>query len=272
MIINPGYNMVYALKNLWKEGFQENDEYIDFFFSKRFKPENTFAYIESGLPVSMASVLDASIYYKGAFLPTGYIYGVTTLSQFRGKGFSSAIIEHIKKIYPTAFLVPAAKDLFGFYEKRGFRPVFSLTEYKLHAADLDIPSINLKRDEVFPDEYKNIRDSHFLKNGYICWDTEAIAYALEENSFLGGYALKVNMNDKKKTNGIILYRKQGDQLFVSETTLPLPILHDTVSILMKQHKVYICCVRLESDKTGQAFGLLHSDIAVKNGYCNLVLD
>ena len=274
MIINTGYTMVPALKKLWKEGFGDEDRYIDLFFSKRFKPENTFAYMEKGFPVSIASVLEASLYHNGTFIPAWYIYGVTTSSSYRGKGYGTAVIEHINKMYPAAFLVPSSEDLIAFYIRRGFLPAFSMKELVFHGNDLNIKEKNIKSETVFPDEYKNIRDSCFTKNGYICWDAQAIAYALEENSLLGGCALKVQLNDKKKSNGIILYRIQNNELFVSETTLPLPVLRDTVCMLMKQRGVCVCRVRCQTGKAnpGRPFGLLRSDITIRNGYCNLVLD
>ena len=272
MIINASYNMVGALKKLWKDGFEDEDSYIDFFFDNRFKPENTFVYMENNSPVSIASVLNASIYHNGAFLPAGYIYGVTTSNAYRGNGFSSAIIEHINSIYPAAFLVPATEGLFNFYEKQGFMPAFSLIEYNLYAHDLGTPRKNLKTEIVYPDEYKCIRDSHFINDGYVCWDTEAIAYALAENNFCGGYALKIEIDGKQE---ILLYRKDNGRLLIIETTLSLPMLYDAAFYLMKQEGVGVCCVRLAPGKTSVAarsYGLLHSNIAVKNGYCNLVLD
>ena len=282
MILHPEYNMIPALKMLWKKGFKDEDGYIDFFFSKRYKPENTFVYMESGSPVSMASVFNAKLFRKneqlpnGDFLPAGYIYAVTTLPEHQGKGFSTAILEHINNIYPTTFLVPLAGAL-GFYEKRGFSPAFTLSELELRLCDLKAPDKNFKTKTVTPDEYSYIRDSHFINDGYICWDTEAIAYALAENNYCGGSAVKIEIDEKKGTHGILLYGKHNDRLLIIETTLPLLMLRDVAYNLMKQEGVNTCHVRLASDKTsaGRPFGLLRTSTggaAVKNGYCNLVLD
>ena len=281
MIIHPEYNMIPALKILWKEGFKDDDKYIDFFFSNRFKPENTFVYMENGSPVSMASVFNAKLYLNSVFLPAGYIYAVTTLPVHQGKGFSTAILEHINKIYPTTFLVPLAGAL-NFYEKRGFTPAFTLNEIELHLCDIKAPDKNFITKTVSADEYKHIRDSHFINDGYICWDTEAIAYALAENTFCGGSAVKIEIDEKKGTHGILLYKKQNGRLLITETTLPLPMLHGIAYNLMKQENVSTCCLRLASGKLASSktsasrpFGLLYKDTggaAVKNGYCNLVLD
>ena len=279
MIIHAGYNMIPALKKLWKEAFGDDDRYIDFFFNNRFRGENTFVYMKNGFPVSMATVLNASLYCNGAFLPAGYIYGVATSAVHRGKGLSTAILEHINGIYPATFLVPAAGELFDFYKKRGFTPAFSLNEFNLHACDLQTPPKKITGKPVSPGEYKAIRDCHFQKNGYICWDTEAISYALAENSFFGGAALKIQTDEKKGENGVLLYRKQSGRLLIIETTLPMPILQDAAHNLMKQENAGECSVRLASNETsiGRPFGLLRQNTAycaatVKNGYCSLVLD
>ena len=286
MIKNAEYNMVGALKKLWKEGFEDEEKYMDLFFTKRFKPKNTYVYIKNNSPVSIAVVLNASIYHNGIFLPAGYIYGVTTSQTCRGKGFSSEIIKHINSIYPVTFLVPATEELFYFYKELNFKPAFSLIEYELYIDDQDKPGKNFTSEIISPQEYKNIRDSHFTDDGYVCWDTEAIDYAFAENNLLGGSALKIQINDKKKSSGILLYRKNKDRLFILETTLPLPALEKTVSVLMKQHGVNSCCVRLPPDSNTitalneltclyaepRPYGLLHSNTVIKNGYCNLTLD
>jgi len=274
MIIHAEYNMIPALKTLWKEGFEDDDHYIDFFFSKRFKPENTFVYLENDSPASIATVLNAEIFHNGVFLPAGYIYGVTTSAKHRGKGLSTAILEHICKIYPVTFLVPATEELFCFYGKRGFSPAFTLGEFNMSAGDLKEPEKKLKTEAVSPEEYKEIRDSHFKSDGYICWNTEAIVYALAENSFLGGKTIKIQIDEKKGKNGILLYRKHCDRLLVIETTLPLPVLRDAVYALMKQEGVCECSVRIASDKTAKdrTFGLLRGVGGLSNAYCNLVLD
>ena len=274
MIIPAEYNMIPELKKLWKEGFKAEDRYIDFFFSKRFKPENTFVYVEKGSPISIASVLNAKLYYNGAFLPVGYIYGVTTSAMHRRKGFSAAILEHINKIYPATFLVPATAELFNFYEKQGFLPAFKLNEFNLYACDLKTPNKILKGKAVCPEEYNDIRNSYFLNDGYICWDTEAITYALAENELLGGSALKFPIDEKKGENGILLYRKEYNNLLIMETTLPASMLQDAAHYLMKQENVSVCSVRTAPGESSVAriFGLLNTGISIKNGYCNLVLD
>ncbi len=40
-------------------------------------------------------------------------------------------------------------------------------------------------------EYKEIRDRYFDAEGYVEWDEEAIRYAMKENVFCGGAALKL---------------------------------------------------------------------------------
>ena len=277
MIVHAEYNMVPALKILWKEGFADEDSYIDFFFNRRFKPENTFVYIKNGSPVSMATVLNASLYQNGAFLPAGYIYGVATSKKHQGMGLSTAILDYINRKYPTAFLVPSTEELFRFYEKREFKPAFTLSEVILNICDLKTPDRNFKSETVSPEEYKAVRDSHFTSDGYICWDIEAITYALMENEFSGGSALKIQATEKRSkgtVNGVILYRKDSDRLLIIETTLPFQILCDTAYILMKDEGVSSCSVRLAANETltARPFGLLRAGFAVNNGYCNLVLD
>jgi hypothetical protein len=274
MITHAEQGMVPALKALWKDSFGDNDGYIDFFFANRFRPDNTFVYLKNGSPVSLASVLDAELYCNSGYLPVGYIYGVATAIESRGDGYSTNVLEHIKSIYPTTFLVPSTESLFNFYEKRGYESAFVLNEFNIRLEELNAPVTAPIFENISAEEYQIIRDSNFQCEGYIRWCSEAITYALAENSYLGGSVLRIKAYDEKKINGILLYRSCHNQLFINETTLSMPVLRDSAYLLMKQTGVDVCRVRLASDSVsvGRSFGMMSGAASLKNGYCNLVLD
>ena len=57
------------LMELWQASFGDCMEYISFFFKNRFSPEKTFLYEESGRPVAMLFLLDASHIPPDIFMP-----------------------------------------------------------------------------------------------------------------------------------------------------------------------------------------------------------
>ena len=275
MITRADTGMVPALKTLWKDSFNDGDGYIDFFFDNRFKPENTFVYLKNGSPVSMASAFDAEIYHDGQYTPIWYVYAVATAADYRKEGLSSALLEHIRGLYPSTFLVPSSETLFGFYEKRGYKPAFAISEVEISLEEMCAPDKAPVFGAVSAEEYKTARDARFRKEGYIRWDTEAVAYALAENAFQGGEALKVRAQGGKGPEGVILFNSRRGRLFVTETTLPPPDLRDAAFFLMKRTGAASCRVRFAPDAAEGArpFGMLRSEaVSVDQGYCNLVLD
>lgn len=310
MITTATPSMIPALKSLWIEAFGDPEAYVDFFFSHRFENISTFVYLIEETPVSMAFVFDEELYYKGSCVNAGYIYGVATVMKHQGQGYSTAILGHIQSLYPTTFLIPANQRLFDFYGRHGYQTAFAIHEETLlvtsdgslvienssvcapqnvalsskqpHPHSVELTHQLYSFEPVSPIGYKTIRDQVFQQEGTIRWNETSIAYAIAENQFCGGFAVKVSILEhpapapptKSNREDIVLYRCDENQLYIKETTLSGQNLYDVALLLMKEHQVSKCHIRLQTDaaNTGRGFGMLHSSIQVKNGYCNLVLD
>jgi GNAT superfamily N-acetyltransferase len=272
MITTGTRSMIPSLKSLWIEVFGDSEEYVEFFFKNRFDNITTFVYLVHDMPVSMAFVFDEELCIEdkqkdGVYVKAGYIYGVATLVEHRGKGYSTHILKHIHDIYPTTFLIPATKSLFDFYRRNGYKTAFYINEIQLHHDEIELSDIQYSFEPISSKEYKAIRDKHFQKDGYIRWTDVSITYSIEENKVWGGQALKVN-------EGIILYRCHHNQLYIKETTLAGQELYDVAALLMRENNASKCHIRLTPDTCSnkQGFGMLHSSYQVADGYCNLVLD
>ena len=303
MITTANHSMIPTLKSLWIDAFKDSEDYVDFFFNHRFEDVSTFVYLVDNHPVSMAFVFDEELYHKNAYIHAGYIYGVATFSEHQGKGYSTEVLKHIQRIYPTTFLIPATGRLFDFYRRNGYQTAFVVHEATLSITDHCPSTTSYSFDAISPTQYKNIRDKHFEKEGYIRWSETSIAYAIAENMLCGGSALKVTFLDDYIPNNstsednasnrntlddntlnrsenkiiledIILYRCYNNQLYIKETTLSGQPLYDVAHLLMKENHVTICHLRLAGDSSSpsRGFGMLHSPFSVENGYCNLVLD
>ena len=303
MITTATHSMIPALKSLWVEAFKDSEDYVDFFLNQRFDDIATFVYLVDDNPVSMAFVFNEELYHKDAYIKAGYIYGVATASRHQGKGYSTQVLKHIQSIYPTTFLIPATGRLFDFYGRNGYQTAFVVHEETLSITDHCPSTIAYSFDVISPAQYKNIRDKHFEKEGYIRWSEASVAYAIAENKFCGGSTLKVTfLNDYFPDNStpednasnrntlddntfnrsenktiredIILYRCYNNQLYIKETTLSGQSLYDVAHLLMRENHVTTCNLRLArgSSSTSRGFGMLHSSFSVENGYCNLVLD
>lgn len=134
---------------------------------------------------------------------------------------------------------------------------------------------------VTPREYKKIRDEKLAVAGYAEWDENAIAYALLENDYCGGFAYKVfhdNIED------ILMYRMDGNRMRIIETTLSdadilgvlakLRMTPDTIVVrrpVMDDHNsLKNMSGTLDSDS--RVFGMILGEPDIQKGYLNLTLE
>ena len=92
-------------------------------------------------------------------------------------------------------------------------------------------------EDVSAKEYKEIRDHYFEGEGYVEWDEEAIRYAMKENSFCNGGALKFT-NHENGDRKVLMYRvcdshNETGKLQVVETTLEEEELAEILPTLMR---------------------------------------
>lgn len=117
------------IRQMWKTVFGDTDEYIDLYFTRKYKPENTLVYLEENKPVASLQMLPYTITFYGKRLNFYYLMGLCTLPEYRRRGYMEQLILHSHEIMqqrqiPLSVLVPAEDWLFGFYEKYGYEKVF----------------------------------------------------------------------------------------------------------------------------------------------------
>lgn len=117
------------LRSMWKICFGDTDEYIDFVFDNKYKPENTLVYFEGDTAVASLQMLPYTIRFYGQVIPFYYLAGLCTLPQCRGKGYMGRLMEESFKLMQLrsialTILVPADGWLFDYYAKYGFETVF----------------------------------------------------------------------------------------------------------------------------------------------------
>ena len=222
------------LKKMWKDIFKDTDEYIDLYFSYKFKGENTFVVRDNGKIVSTLYVEYNDVFYNGKTVKGAYFCGIATYSEYRGLGYAKKLIEyakeHIKKV-DIIYLIPANESLFDFYKQTGFRVFTTLSKEEVEkdtgiilpdfSEKFDYEKLNflyenmgnslyIKRDEKFFSAiyecYKNIM---IFDDGYVIYYTEDDTVMLVEYSFSYNKAkevLKGIINLKNKDKGII-YKK-----------------------------------------------------------------
>ena len=123
-----------AIYNMWKACFHDTDAYMDMYFSKLYRPENTLVLEEGGTVASSLQMLPYNVRYNGKTLPACYISGAATLPSYRMRGFMAKLLYASFEIMKErgiklSTLIPFN---FSFYEKFGYSHLFSYKEEKVH--------------------------------------------------------------------------------------------------------------------------------------------
>lgn len=117
------------VRKMWKECFDDTDEFLDIYFEYKYKEENTLIFFVEGVAAASLQMLPYEITFYREKIPFAYLAGLCTLPEYRNKGYMSQLILKAHEILkerniPLAILVPAEDWLFGFYEKYGYEQVF----------------------------------------------------------------------------------------------------------------------------------------------------
>ena len=119
-------------RQLWHEVFGDSLESVSRFFGHIYREDEAFVTYVDGQVASMLLAPRLTLRIEdGIHLPIGYLCGIATHPDHRGKGMSSELIRQALRkerergdIFST--LIPAEASLFAFYEKTaGFTPAFS---------------------------------------------------------------------------------------------------------------------------------------------------
>lgn len=157
------------LKKIWKTCFGDNDKFIDLFFSKKFKPQNTLIYIVDKKIVASLQMQQYYIKVYDEVVPIYYLVGLCTLPNFREQGYMKLLIQSSfeimkKRNIPLAVLVPAEEWLFNYYNRFDFEKTFEKNTIPIELKEIIIK--HPKRDDAFCafDQLYQQNDFTVLKN------------------------------------------------------------------------------------------------------------
>lgn len=155
------------IMELWHNVFGDNKEDIEKFLNCYSK--DIIIYEKNNTIISMLTMLSVSMGNKKG----RYIYAVATDSEYRGRGYATQLLkyaeDYIKKQGEEfAVLVPAEKELFGFYEKLGYKTVKCIEKYEF----LPEKKLKTKIEKINAREYKQRRREILRGHNIIEWGEE----------------------------------------------------------------------------------------------------
>ena len=200
---------------LWNEAFGDSEDDIKFFLDSRYIPENTVVFECDGRIVSVLFLLDGMMHINGCDYSSYYLYAACTLKDYRGKGIMSDMLGFAKSLSISRnkqfiILKPGEKSLYGYYEKYGYKSVFTKKIIEINGNINAVEEI--KSENNITSEILNSRDNMLYNTDYFKWDSDAIKFAISHHIHFGGECFL-------NSNGYILYYINDKVLFVKESTL-----------------------------------------------------
>lgn len=138
---------------MWKLCFpMDSDVFIDFYFEKIYKNEETLLYLIDKKPVASFQILPFPIKVGNSIKLSGYISGAMTHPDFQGKGIMKEMLntscEIMKeKCYEYSFLIPQEDWLFDYYAKFGYQEAFPFSLDPITKIDARDTESNVLRDK-----------------------------------------------------------------------------------------------------------------------------
>lgn len=239
-----------ALKTLWKSVFSDSDADIERFFDVYFSPELTVVIKDGDKVISAAYILPIGdlVLPGGARQRCAMLYAISTLSDYRGRGFGGAATRAaaalaLEKGFNAVVLKPAEPDLFGFYEKNtGFIPFFEAVEEEYLLKTIPASRKACALTAAVPSSYRRAR-RHILDGGvYIDANERALSYQRKLCSESGGglYIITAGGDDA----GCAVVELEGGNVFVKELLLTGSCnIEDAVSAIAERHPAERVIVR-----------------------------
>lgn len=117
------------VREVWKTVFGDPDDYMDIYFRHMYRDENTLVYLVDGKVVSSLQLLPYLFSFCGTEIPIYYIAGVSTLPEYRRRGYTSQLLVRSFEVAANrdislVLLVPQEEWLLKFYNRYGFAQTF----------------------------------------------------------------------------------------------------------------------------------------------------
>lgn len=143
--------------NLWRTCFGDPEPFIQLFFEQVYRDEYTLTLEREGRVISALQILPYTLCYYGEMIPVGYICGVSTLPEERGKGYMKQLMAQAESELKSrglalATLIPAEPWLFDYYARMGYTTAFDYAWKRYEWAEIaDTPTNLFLQAEKFPD-------------------------------------------------------------------------------------------------------------------------
>lgn len=215
------------VKVLWKQCFHDSDEFIDFYFQKRYTDDLNSCAEADDRVIAALQRIPYSLTYEGMEMPVAYISGACTDSAYRNKGVMRQLLaEAHRRMYREGImfstLIPAEEWLKGYYARSGYANCFSQGKKLLTASSLPVDNFSklLRIVEIAPgstlcsDAFLFFNHFQSSQEAYIQHDWEDFHIILTDLQLSGGSLWGAFQGDILE--GLCFCFPDGDTLKVTE--------------------------------------------------------
>ncbi len=277
-----------ALMALWQAGFPEDSApVVERTLDRLLAPETCLVLRAEAAGreqvVSMAFLLPAALCVDGRELPIHYLYAVTTLPAWRGRGLGGRLLEEAFRRDREGGCVgsclhPGEPSLTAYYRRFGYQEALYMTERRRVCEDwIQRPAAETERHEdIQPgcaERYRQRRDAFLAgRSGWIRWGRQVVEQEVASAQEAGGGVLI-------GPDGCAVCESEGECLLLRELLCP-PEREDAYlrrAIQLWPHRIIRWRRPVRPTETGEAFGLWRGlseeAIALPQGaYLGLALD
>jgi len=283
------------LKIMWHKIFGDSESYLNSFFGKVYKDENTLVDIENGNVVSVLFMIPYKFIANGKETKIVYLYALATEPEYRGRKIMSKLIQKsldicTKRGYALSVLIPADDSLFEYYRQFGYEEYFERVLITKTIADIDndqtnkgfsIQEINTPMKLIKADAkqiWAAYSQSAIFNSEGIILSEEQNEYYIDELKSEGGQAYVFKMDGNK--DGYALLQLLDDNLLILETNVDadnLKLFYEALYRVYKFKRVTfyqpICFDEAEIIPYKKSFAMAKSlnGINIKNPFINRVL-
>lgn len=208
-----------SIKEIWSYCFNDSESFMKYYFSDKYKSENTVVALDGGKIISSLQLNQYKLLLNNKVYNTSYVVGVSTLPEGRGTGYMSKVIKFtLNELYKRGQLVSILMPIdYRLYRRFGYEHCYDQIEYTINTDDLkNFKSSGkmIKSNLSQIDELIQI-DRAFLNevNGNVLKDEHYYENLFKEIQSEDGLLYIHEGNEK---DGYIVYFLQGDKMFVRE--------------------------------------------------------
>ena len=177
---------IVSQKELWKLCFGDQDRYIDFYFTNRYKEEETLLLLHNNKIISMLTMIAVrTVFPDNQSFASAMLYAIATHPEYQNRGLATQLMDSCHKYLAIndkvfSMVVPAQQDLINFYHRQGYREGFYLREVVFSRDRINSMKVSSSPYcSVFPVEaqaYNAIRGELLQGKFYIGYEDSEIEY------------------------------------------------------------------------------------------------